>query len=60
MLNPAVLILHDSNKKSEATVNSEPPFQIEDVVRISSDIKRVKELQHGHGSWADPMALVRV
>ena len=51
-LNPAVLTPDDTETANESS------FEVGDIVRISSDLERVKKLQRGHGDWVDAMALV--
>ncbi|XP_073842665.1 E3 ubiquitin-protein ligase mind bomb 1 isoform X2 [Musca autumnalis] len=49
--NPAVL-----TKVSSPTA-APPEFQVGDIVKICSDVESIKQLQRGHGEWADAMQL---
>lgn len=49
--NPAVL----TKVASPAAAPQE--FQVGDIVKICSDVESIKQLQRGHGEWADAMQL---
>uniref|UniRef100_A0A1B0GCN7 RING-type E3 ubiquitin transferase n=1 Tax=Glossina morsitans morsitans TaxID=37546 RepID=A0A1B0GCN7_GLOMM len=49
--NPAVLT------KVSSPANTTPEFQVGDIVKICSDVESIKQLQRGHGEWADAMQL---
>jgi Mind bomb SH3 repeat domain len=60
VFNPAVLtkVTSDASTSSEEPSSSAQQFAVGDVVTISADVERVKELQKGHGKWTDSMLLV--
>ena len=35
-----------------------PQFKIGDLVRVSSDMEKVRSLQQGHGDWSNAVVLV--
>lgn len=45
----------DFSSSSNSYTSERSTFELNDLVEISSDLDRVKMLQHGHGEWADPM-----
>ncbi|XP_059226620.1 E3 ubiquitin-protein ligase mind-bomb isoform X2 [Stomoxys calcitrans] len=49
--NPAVLT------KVSSQTTAPPEFQVGDIVKICSDVESIKQLQRGHGEWADAMQL---
>lgn len=49
--NPAVLT------KVASPTSAPPEFQVGDIVKICSDVESIKQLQRGHGEWADAMQL---
>ena len=57
MLNPVILTPQDGGQNNNE-VESTTTFRVGDVVKISSDLERVKRLQRGHGEWVDAMILV--
>ncbi|XP_023301637.2 E3 ubiquitin-protein ligase mind-bomb [Lucilia cuprina] len=49
--NPAVLT------KVASPTTAPPEFQVGDIVKICSDVESIKQMQKGHGEWADAMQL---
>ena len=47
--NPAVLTVHEVHSAETQS------FEVDDVVRILDDFRKVQELQRGHGGWSDGM-----
>ena len=50
--NPVALMVHEVNTAETAF------FEVDDVVRVLDDFRKVHELQRGHGGWSDGMKLV--
>ena len=46
--------------RSSATESKANEFNLNDLVRISTDLDKIKRAQRGHGEWADVMLPVRI
>lgn len=45
----------DSSLPTMADAHQFQPFQVDDVVKVISDVAMVKRMQKGHGEWVESM-----